>query len=38
MADQLATADKTRLIERMATLSGEDMRLVENALRVQLGL
>ena len=38
MADQLATADKTRLIERMATLSGEDMRLVENALRVQWGL
>jgi mRNA interferase MazF len=38
MADQLTTADKRRLTERMAALSEEDMRLVENALRVQLGL
>jgi mRNA interferase MazF len=38
MADQVATADKARLSERLSSLSVEDMRLVEDALRLQLGL
>lgn len=38
MADQLTTADKSRLIERIGTLSGADLRGVEDAIRVQLGL
>ncbi|RYU62044.1 type II toxin-antitoxin system PemK/MazF family toxin [Methylolobus aquaticus] len=38
MADQVTTADKARLSERLSSLSVEDMRLVEDALRLQLGL
>lgn len=38
MADQLTTASKKRLINRVGTLSNEDMQAVENAMRVQLGL
>lgn len=36
MADQIMTADKTRLKSRMGELSRADMLAVENALRVQL--
>ena len=38
MADQLTTVSKTRLISRMGRLSVRDMRQVERAVRVQLGL
>ncbi len=38
MADQLATASKTRLLRRMSVLSPDDMRAVEGAIRVHLGL
>jgi mRNA interferase MazF len=38
MADQLTTADKRRLSERMTILSSEELRRVENAIRVQLNL
>ena len=38
MADQIMTADKTRLKSRMGELSKADMLAVENALRVQLAL
>ncbi len=38
MADQLATVSKTRLISRSGRISRSDLRLVEKALRIQLGL
>jgi mRNA interferase MazF len=38
MADQLATVSKLRLIERIGRLSSSDMRKVEHAVMVQLGL
>jgi len=38
MADQLTTVSKTRLKEMMGRLSGQDMRKVEQAIRVQLAL
>ena len=38
MADQLTTVSKTRLINRIGRLSARDMRQVERAVRVQLGL
>lgn len=38
MADQLTTASKKRMINRMDRLSNEDLQAVENAMRVQLGL
>ena len=38
MADQIATVSKQRLKSRLATLSPEDIRAVERAIRVQLGL
>ena len=38
MADQLTTVSKLRLINRIAKLSGMDMRNVEDAVKVQLGL
>lgn len=38
MADQLTTVAKTRLTERLGSLSGPDLRRVETAVRVQLGL
>jgi len=34
MADQLTTADKSRLLERFGGLSVADLRAVENAVRV----
>jgi mRNA interferase MazF len=38
MADQLTTVSKRRLISRIARVSAQDMRQVERAMRVQLGL
>ena len=38
MADQLTTVSKTRLKDMMGRLSGQDMRKVEQAIRVQLAL
>jgi mRNA interferase MazF len=38
MADQLATVSKTRLFRRAGILSVEDMRKVEEAVKVQLGI
>jgi len=38
MADQIATVSKLRLIDQIGKLSEEDMRKVERAVHVQLGL
>jgi mRNA interferase MazF len=38
MADQLTTADKSRLSQRIGFLRAADLRAVEDAIRVQLGL
>jgi mRNA interferase MazF len=38
MADQLATVSKTRLFRRAGILTVEDMRKVEEALKVQLDI
>lgn len=38
LADQIATVSKARLKDRLGALSSEDLRQVERAIRVQLGL
>jgi mRNA-degrading endonuclease toxin of MazEF toxin-antitoxin module len=38
MADQIATVGKQRLKSKLATLSLDDVRAIERAIRVQLGL
>ena len=38
MADQIATVGKQRLKSKLAILSPEDIRAIERAIRVQLGL
>lgn len=38
MADQLTTVSKLRLIDRDGSLTNTDMRKVEHAVKVQLGL
>jgi mRNA interferase MazF len=38
MADQLTTVSKTRLFRRADTLSQEDMRKIEEAVKVQLDI
>ena len=38
MADQITTATKHRLTERLGIVRGEEMDSVERALRIQLGL
>ncbi len=38
MADQIMAADKARLKDRLAVLSGDDLQEVEDALKVHLGL
>jgi mRNA interferase MazF len=38
MADQIATVGKRRLKPKLATLSRDDIRAVERAIAVQLGL
>jgi mRNA interferase MazF len=38
MADQITTAAKERLRDRLGTLSREDMLAVEKAVKIQLGM
>ncbi|MBA4424101.1 MAG: type II toxin-antitoxin system PemK/MazF family toxin, partial [Syntrophus sp. (in: bacteria)] len=38
MADQLATVSKSRLFDRAGILSEKDMRKVEEAIKIQLGI
>lgn len=38
MADQLTTVSKQRLVNRVGRLTNADMRKVEHAVKVQLGL
>ncbi len=38
MTDQITTVSKFRLIDQIGKLSGDDMRNVERAIKVQLGL
>ena len=38
MADQIATVSKLRLSTRIGVLSEPDLRLVDSAIRVQLGI
>ena len=38
MADQLTTVSKFRLLNRVGRLTDADMRAVEGAIRIQLGL
>jgi mRNA interferase MazF len=38
MADQLTTAAKERLRDKLGTLSREDMLAVEKAIKIQLGM
>ena len=38
MADQLATVSKSRLFRRAGILSPEDMRKIEEALKIQLDI
>jgi mRNA-degrading endonuclease toxin of MazEF toxin-antitoxin module len=38
MADQLTTVSKERLYRRAAILSREDMKKVEEAVKIQLGI
>lgn len=38
MADQIMAADKSRLKEKLGALSKTDLELVEDAIRVHLGL
>jgi mRNA interferase MazF len=38
MADQLTTVSKVRLLNRASRLTDADMRAVEGAIRIQLGL
>ena len=38
MADQIATVSKQRLLDRLGDISSSEMRGIERAMRVQLGL
>jgi mRNA-degrading endonuclease toxin of MazEF toxin-antitoxin module len=38
MADQLATVSKLRLFKRVGLLSEEDMRRIEEAIKIQLDI
>lgn len=38
MADQLTTVSKLRLMARIGQLTGEDLKKIERAIRVQLGM
>lgn len=38
MADQITTADKKRLKEKMGSVSSKDMEAIEKAVKIQLGL
>jgi mRNA-degrading endonuclease toxin of MazEF toxin-antitoxin module len=38
MADQIATADKGRLLNRIGRVTRDEMKAIEKALRLQLAL
>lgn len=38
MADQLTTVSKLRLMARLGQLTGEDLKKIERAIRIQLGM
>jgi mRNA interferase MazF len=38
MADQLTTASKERLISQLGTLSSKDVKEIERAIKIQLGM
>lgn len=38
MADQIATVSKERLQDKLGTLSEDDLKAVEESMRIQLGL
>ena len=38
MADQITTADKKRLKDKIGSLSSKDMMAIEKAIKIQLGL
>lgn len=38
MADQIATIDKQRLRERIGALSSKELKQIERAIKIQLGL
>lgn len=38
MADQITTADKKRLQDKIGSLSSKDMMAIEKAIKIQLGL
>jgi mRNA interferase MazF len=38
MADQLTTASKERLTNQLGTLSSEDVKAIERAIKIQLGI
>ena len=38
MADQIATVDKQRFTKKAGELSGKEMKLIEHAIKIQLGL
>jgi len=38
MADQIATSDKKRIYRRIGSVTGDEMRAIEKAIRTQLAL
>jgi mRNA interferase MazF len=38
MADQLTTASKERLVNKLGTISEDDMKAVERVIKIQLGM
>jgi mRNA interferase MazF len=38
MADQLTTASKERLVNKLGTISVEDMKAIERVVKIQLGI
>jgi mRNA-degrading endonuclease toxin of MazEF toxin-antitoxin module len=38
MADQLTTASKERLVNKLGTISEDDMKSIERVIKIQLGI
>jgi mRNA interferase MazF len=38
MADQVTTASKARLVNKLDTISADDMKLIERVVKIQLGI
>jgi mRNA interferase MazF len=38
MADQIATASKQRLVNKLGTISADDMKSIERIVKIQLGM